>query len=601
MTESQFIKENIEDWERLETLLSASDSNPEELQALFVKVSGDLSYARTYYPRRVVRQYLNSLLNQVFDSMRTRPKYKWGKRIIRFYEHTLPTVIIKHHRAFIISFAIFVAAMLIGVFSSFENEDFLRQVIGDNYVNMTEENIQNGDPMAVYKSANKSEMFLGITINNIQVAFFTFVLGVFASLGTVFMLIKNAVMLGAFQTFFYQKGLFMTSFLTIWIHGTIEISSIIIAGAAGIILGNGLLFPGTYSRGVSLRSAALEALVVLLSTVPLFVIAGFLEGFVTRHTELPNMVKVVIILLSLVFVLTIYVIQPLGYYREGQFRKNFLMIHGEAPISTSNIQSVVGRAFVAIRHHFGRLIVEVFLPSFFVFLFLSYWVLRVNKEQFSTWTITSFFDGKYLFTPLVFVVFVVFGMLLIMKIALVMNGKRSDWKHTIRQTVKYPLPSFFLSALLLLCLYFLPMSTVLLLLFVMPVSGLAVALKTLAEEERLSMRSFFELLRKSYTHWLGFQVRTLQVVFLLLVSIELLNTGVGGLFLEYFSWHEIFDNAEIQEIYFKVLLQFVFIFFIAVYAYANYVAQFTFSENMRYAFDLKERLKSFGVRKKKAV
>jgi len=277
-------------------------------------------------------------------------------------------------------------------------------------------------------------------------AFRPFVLGIFASLGTILLLVKNGIMLGAFQTFFYQKGLFMTSFLTIWIHGTIEISSIVIAGAAGIILGNGLLFPGTYSRSVALRAAALEALIVLLSTVPLFVIAGFLEGFVTRHTELPNIVKVMIILLSLGFILAIYVIHPLKYYRQGRFRRRFLMINGEESAPASNIKSVLGRASVDVHRRFGRLVVEAFLPALLFFALFSYWVLDVQKKQFSTWDIRSFFDGSHLFSPLFFSVLIVFGMLVIMKVALVMNGGRSDWKYTVRLAVKYPLPSFFLSS-----------------------------------------------------------------------------------------------------------------------------------------------------------
>ena len=71
-------------------------------------------------------------------------------------------------------------------------------------------------------------MFLGITINNIRVSLMAFVLGIFLGIGTLFLIMRNAIMLGAFQYFFYDKGVLWESVRTIWIHGTIEISVIII-------------------------------------------------------------------------------------------------------------------------------------------------------------------------------------------------------------------------------------------------------------------------------------------------------------------------------------------------------------------------------------
>ena len=77
---------------------------------------------------------------------------------------------------------------------------------------MTEENIEKGDPMAVYKDERKLGMFFGITTNNIRVSFLAFVLGFFGSVGTIIVLLQNGIMLGSFQYFFYSKGLFWTSF-----------------------------------------------------------------------------------------------------------------------------------------------------------------------------------------------------------------------------------------------------------------------------------------------------------------------------------------------------------------------------------------------------
>ncbi|PHN99655.1 hypothetical protein CSC82_32910 [Rhodobacteraceae bacterium 4F10] len=191
-------------------------------------------------------------------------------------------------------------------------------MLGDGYVNMTLENIENGDPMAVYKKANEVDMFIGITINNIRVAMYAFVLGMLFSVGTLYIMMQNGIMLGSFLYFFYDKGLFWESSRTIWIHGTIEISVIVIAGCAGLVLGNGLLFPKTYSRLESFKRSMKDGLKIMVSTIPFFIVAGFLEGFVTRHTEMPDWLAILIIVTSLALIIFYYVIYPVKVYKNQQ-------------------------------------------------------------------------------------------------------------------------------------------------------------------------------------------------------------------------------------------------------------------------------------------
>jgi uncharacterized membrane protein SpoIIM required for sporulation len=142
------------------------------------------------------------------------------------------------------------------------------------------------------------------------VSFVTFVSGVFFSVGTVYYLLRNGIMLGSFQYYFFSKGLGMDSVLVIWIHGTIEISSIIIAGAAGLVIGNSFLFPGTFTRLESFKRGAREGMKMAVGLVPLFIIAGFLESFITRHTEMPVWLSSSILLASLVFIVWYVVIYP---------------------------------------------------------------------------------------------------------------------------------------------------------------------------------------------------------------------------------------------------------------------------------------------------
>src|SRR5690606_16305837 len=112
-------------------------------------------------------------------------------------------------------------------------------------------------------------------------------------------LMKNGIMLGAFQYMFFAKGLGWQSVLVIWIHGTLEISAIVIAGTAGLVMGSGLLFPGTRKRIDSLKRGARDGVKILVSLVPVFLAAAFLEGFITRHTGMPVWLSCCILLVSL--------------------------------------------------------------------------------------------------------------------------------------------------------------------------------------------------------------------------------------------------------------------------------------------------------------
>jgi uncharacterized membrane protein SpoIIM required for sporulation len=124
-------------------------------------------------------------------------------------------------------------------------------------------------------------------------------------------------MIGSFQTFFFLQGsdLGFESMLGVWCHGTFEISAVIIAGAAGLALGNGWFFPGTYPRLYAFRQGAKRGLKIIAGLVPVFIIAGFLESFITRHTEYPTGIRLSIIVFSLFCVIYYYLILP---YRRNK-------------------------------------------------------------------------------------------------------------------------------------------------------------------------------------------------------------------------------------------------------------------------------------------
>jgi len=204
------------------------------------------------------------------------------------------------------------------VLSAKYDENFVRLILGDSYIDMTNANIAKGDPFGVYKSTGEFLMFAQIASNNIYVAFLNFVSGIIFSVGSVYFLFRNGLMLGAFQYYFCSKGLGTASLLVIWIHGTIEISSFIIAGAAGLVMGNSFLFPKTYNRIVSLKQGAKDGTKMTLGLVPLFLIAAFVESFVTRHTEMPVWLSLSILIASFLFIIWYVIIYPNQLYKNKQ-------------------------------------------------------------------------------------------------------------------------------------------------------------------------------------------------------------------------------------------------------------------------------------------
>lgn len=306
MREANFLRQNQARWQAYEDTPAAS---PDELAARFVSLTDDLAYAQTFYPSSPTTAYLNQLAGRMHQSLyQNKPEQQ--HRLGYFWAVEVPLVVARHQQALAWAVGLFLLFTAVGMLSAAYDLNFVRLVLGDGYVNMTLENIRHGDPMAVYKSDGRTESFLRIAQNNLGVALRTFAAGMTLGLGTLYILFSNGVMLGAFQYFFYQHHVLKASLLSIWIHGTLEIPSIVLAGMAGFILAGGLLFPGTYSRKEALALAARDALKLALGLVPIIVAAAFLEGFVTRLTDMPVALSLLIIGGSAAFISWYFGIYP---------------------------------------------------------------------------------------------------------------------------------------------------------------------------------------------------------------------------------------------------------------------------------------------------
>lgn len=325
MKEITFLKDRSGKWEEFERLLKDKHPNPRELAGLFVEVTDDLSYARTHYAKSKTTQYLNGLAARVHQEIYKNKKEN-RSRVLGFWKTEVPLSMAKHQRLLLLSMFIFGISAAVGFISEMYDENFVRVILGDYYVDETIERIRNGNPLGIYGESEEGSMFVMITLNNILVSFRVFAMGLLFSFGTGYQLFRNGIMLGAFHGFFWRYHLLSKSLLVVWIHGMFEISAIVIAGAAGFALGNSLLFPGTYRRLDSFKIGAVNSLKIIVGVVPIFIVAGFLESFVTRHTNMPLWLSLFIIFGSLAFVLWYFVLYPFTLSRK---LTNQSLLHGK--------------------------------------------------------------------------------------------------------------------------------------------------------------------------------------------------------------------------------------------------------------------------------
>src|SRR5205085_2034360 len=137
-----------------------------------------------------------------------------------------------------------------------------------------------------------------IFTNNIRVTFFAFALGAVFGLGTLYVLAFNGASFGAIIALTYRAGFGNDLLLGFVIsHGVIELTCIFIAGGAGLLIGTALLMPGNLTRADALKSRGMEAVRLIIGCIPLLVVAGIIEGFISPQ-PIPSVIKIGIGLLT---------------------------------------------------------------------------------------------------------------------------------------------------------------------------------------------------------------------------------------------------------------------------------------------------------------
>jgi len=313
MKEVVFVRRNVEKWRKANELISKmGEKSPEEIADTYLEISADLAFARTHYPDSNVVPLLNNLTLRLHNNIYgNRPQRL--RRIITFWTQEIPAEIYRQRRFVLISLVIFVCAVALGAISYFADNSFAETVMGKGYIETTLKNIEQGRPMGIYGTDQEYNMMFFITFNNICVSLIAYVSGLFTYFFPGLMMVRNGIMLGAFMAFFSNHGLLSECLMALWMHGVLEITALIIAGGAGLVLGCGWLFPGSLPRVTSFRLNARSSLKIIIGILPVWICAAFIESYITRHTNSPIGFRLGIIIASLVFVVYYFIYLP---YRQ---------------------------------------------------------------------------------------------------------------------------------------------------------------------------------------------------------------------------------------------------------------------------------------------
>ncbi len=252
---------------------------------LYRQAAADLSAARADSSSRALEQYLNRLVgrahNYVYSGNRVSVASVW-----QFLAHGYPRLLRRLSRYIVVATAIFVVALTVGMLIQLARPAFAGAMLGPEMMDKIEHRQMWTE--SVLSAKPQSSSF--IMTNNMTVCFLTFAGGILAGLGTIYLLIQNGISIGVVATTCAQHKMALSLFSFMAAHGALEIPSIMFAGAAGLRLGAGVLFPGMLRRRDALALAGTEAVQLVSATIPLLIIAGSFEAFLSP-THIPVALK----------------------------------------------------------------------------------------------------------------------------------------------------------------------------------------------------------------------------------------------------------------------------------------------------------------------
>jgi uncharacterized membrane protein SpoIIM required for sporulation len=283
-----------DNWNRLDALLRQVESHglrslsqPElrDLGLLNRQAAADLSAVRADRSSRTLEQYLNKLVARAHNLVYSGPRTSFAG-LWRFMVHGYPRLLRRLSSYVWLATAITLTAAALGVFVTLVHPQFGEIFLGAEKMDgLRHHHLWMDSILSVKPQASSA-----IMTNNIGVCFAAFAMGITAGIGTIYLLFFNGLMLGTIATVCAKYHLSLSLWSFIAAHGALELPSIMLAGAAGLRLAAGILFPGMLRRKDALALAGLEAIQLVAGTIPLLTIAGTLEAFLSP-THAPNALK----------------------------------------------------------------------------------------------------------------------------------------------------------------------------------------------------------------------------------------------------------------------------------------------------------------------
>lgn len=289
VSDRAFLSRKKPDWERLESLLrkvqmsgvrKLDEAEALEVARLYRKATSDLAQAQTFVRDAEVLQYLNGLVGRAHGIVYRTPSFSF-RGIVDFFWWEYPARVRRHKAQVLWAAAILFGTMAFGflvVAFDFEARDYL---LPDSFRSVEKELIAQerwGEGMTAEVAPMTSAF---IMTNNIRVSFLAFASGVFLGVGTFLVLAFNGLMLGAMMGMLAHYGRLGILMAFVASHGVIELTCICIAGGAGFVLASGMISPGDLSVKDALIERGRESGMLVLGTVPLLVLCGVIEGFVS--------------------------------------------------------------------------------------------------------------------------------------------------------------------------------------------------------------------------------------------------------------------------------------------------------------------------------
>lgn len=281
-------------WERLEGLVKAtggksvSSLSPRQLQELallYRQTASDLATAREDPTNSTLALYLNQLLGRAHNLIYMGRKVK-RPGIWSFYKEGFPAIFRATFSDTLTAFVVFLAAGVASFLVGMGDPAFVRHLLGPRMIETIEKHQMWTHSIVTIKPLASS----AILTNNLSVSFATFALGITAGVGTVYMMLVNGLLIGVISAACWREGMSLELWSFVAAHGILELPAIFIAGGAGLGIARGLLFPGTLPRRESLAQAGARSVRLVLGTIPLLLVAGFVEGFVSP-TDLHPAIK----------------------------------------------------------------------------------------------------------------------------------------------------------------------------------------------------------------------------------------------------------------------------------------------------------------------